>query len=215
MRKGGKLLGSALIGVGLLLMAAALFLTTRFQREAQEAGDSAAAVADALEAVISESLDANLGQLSPVLSLEQEYAAQMQIYPEMPTTQIDNYSYIGLISVPSQGIELPVMDIWDYTRLKVAPCRYSGSYFSNDLVICGHNYPHHFSPLKSVEVGADVYFTTVDGQIYHYTVIELETLKRYDVDILIDNSTGWDLTLFTCHNGGGTRCVVRCARVEE
>ena len=38
--------------------------------------------------------------------------------PNMPTVEIDGY-----LSVPSVGLELPVMAEWDYDRLKTAPCR--------------------------------------------------------------------------------------------
>ena len=200
---------------GLLLMVAALFLIIRYHREAQEAGDSAAAVAEALNEIIPKGLGTGVDQISPASAMEQQYAAQMQVYPEMQTVQIDNFNYIGMISVPSQGIELPVMDSWDYYRLKIAPCWYSGSYYSDDLVICGHNFPQHFSPLKWVDIGADVYFTAVDGQVYHYMVLERETVKPLDIEVMLDNSTGWDLTLFTCNTGGQTRCAVRCARVED
>ena len=44
--------------------------------------------------------------------------------PAMPTVQIDGYDYIGYLELPTVGLTLPVMESWDYDRLKLAPCRY-------------------------------------------------------------------------------------------
>lgn len=141
-------------------------------------------------------------------------------YREMPTTVIDGYSYIGFLEIPSLSLSLPVMTDWDYNRLKVSPCRYSGSYYTDDLVICGHNYARHFSPIKWISMGADVYFTNVNGESIHYITSNIETVKPTNIDSMIDNinnggnGNDWDMTLFTCNTGGQTRCAVRCTRVD-
>ena len=116
---------------------------------------------------------------------------------------------------------LPVMNEWDYTRLKISPCRFTGSYYADDLVICGHNYAKHFSPIKWIDISADVYFTNVEGLTIHYIVTNRETVEPTDVELMIDNihnstssTMDWDMTLFTCNTGGQTRCAVRCSRVE-
>ncbi len=129
----------------------------------------------------------------------------------MPTVEIDGYLYIGVLEIPKSDLTLPVMYEWDYDRLKISPCRFSGSYFTNDLVICAHNYARHFSPIKWLDIGEDVYFSTVDGNVYHYTVSNRETVQPTDVKQMIDRGEeNWDLTLFTCNTGGQTRCAVRC-----
>ena len=38
-------------------------------------------------------------------------------------------------SIPSIGLELPVMDQWSYAGLKIAPGRYSGTTYADDLVM--------------------------------------------------------------------------------
>lgn len=137
----------------------------------------------------------------------------------MTTEAVDDHDYLGVITVPSLDIELPVMSGWSYDNLQIAPCRYSGSYETDDLVICGHNYRTHFGPLTRVSIGADVYLTTVDGQRIHYVVSNLETVQPTSIDQMIDNENNgtndteqWDLTLFTCNLGGQTRHAVRCLR---
>ena len=144
--------------------------------------------------------------------------------PEMPVIEVEGYYYIGILEIPSLQLTLPVMDRWDYTRLKISPCVYSGSYKTDDLVICAHNYARHFSPVKRIDIGADVYLITVDCRVYHYQVTNRETLKPDLVENMIENTNNttdgtvtneWDLTLFTCNTGGQTRCAVRCARIRE
>ena len=144
--------------------------------------------------------------------------------PEMPVIEVEGYYYIGILEIPSLQLTLPVMDRWDYTRLKISPCVYSGSYKTDDLVICAHNYARHFSPVKWIDMGADVYLITVDCRVYHYQVINRETLQPGSVENMIENTNNttdgtvtneWDLTLFTCNTGGQTRCAVRCARIRE
>lgn len=137
-----------------------------------------------------------------------------KIILEMPTQKINGLNCIGVLEVPVCKMVLPVVSDWSYDKLQVAPCVYTGSYYSDDLVICGHNYPSHFSPLKEVPLEADVYFTTVDGYVYHYIVDNVETVNPTEIERMIFGDN-WDLTLFTCHTGGTTRCAVRCIRVYD
>lgn len=133
---------------------------------------------------------------------------------EMATVVIEGNEYIGVLDIPSLGISLPVMSDWSYSKLKISPCVFLGSYYSDNLVIAGHNYLTHFSTIRWVEKDADVYLTTADCQEYHYTVINVEKLMPDEIEKL-DTSKEWDLTLFTCYKGGGTRCAVRCRRLDD
>lgn len=134
---------------------------------------------------------------------------------EMTTKTIDGNEYIGYLSIPSINLELPVMAEWSYPGLKIAPGRYSGTTFADDLVICGHNYARHFSPIKWLKEGTEVIFTDMDNLVWHYQVASIETLKPMQVEEMTTKTDGddWDLTLFTCNTGGQTRCAVRCVRV--
>ena len=133
---------------------------------------------------------------------------------EMTVTDIDGWGYIGYLSIPSIGLELPVMSEWSYAGLKVAPGRYSGSTYADNMVVCAHNYAKHFSPIKWLALGSEVYFTDMDGQRWSYEVTNVETIQPTDIDKMITASDedAWDLTLFTCTTGGRARCAVRCTR---
>ena len=140
----------------------------------------------------------------------------------MPVELIDGYEYIGILEIPSEELSLPVMAEWDYDRLKISPCRFIGSYYADDLVICAHNYDQHLGRLLSIDIGVDVYFTNVEGLTIHYIVTNRETVEPTAVEQMIENTGNsetslldWDLTLFTCNLGGQTRCAVRCSRVKD
>ena len=140
----------------------------------------------------------------------------------MPVELIDGYEYIGILEIPSEELSLPVMAEWDYDRLKISPCRFVGSYYADDLVICAHNYDQHLGRLLSIDIGVDVYFTNVEGLTIHYIVTNRETVEPTAVEQMIENTGNsetslldWDLTLFTCNLGGQTRCAVRCSRVKD
>jgi sortase A len=131
--------------------------------------------------------------------------------PQMQTMQIEEETYIGVIKIPSLKLELPVMSDWSYPKLKRSPCRYAGSFLDDTLVIAGHSVRAHFRGLRQIQVGESVVFTDAVGNVILYEVVFVETLGSTEVDKLIHND--YDLTLFTCTQGGVRRVVVRCNRV--
>jgi len=131
---------------------------------------------------------------------------------ELPTIKIDKERYIGILEIPKLGLELPVMSDWDYTRLRVAPCRYCGSVRGEDLVIMAHNYARHFGGLSSLSEGDSVTFTDMDGITTVYQVVAHDILQPTAVEEM--TSGDFDLTLFTCTYGGRSRVTIRCGRVE-
>lgn len=88
----------------------------------------------------------------------------------MKTLNIEGNEYIGYLSIPDLSLELPVMNQWDYTRLKIAPCLYYGSVFTDDLVIAAHNYKSHFGKLEELSLGSFVDFTDAEGTVHRYRV---------------------------------------------
>ncbi|MCC8121754.1 MAG: sortase [Oscillospiraceae bacterium] len=191
MRKGGAVL-MALGGV-LILAALALLLYNRWDNA--RAGSAAQTV---LEALQEESADSDV---------------DLPIYNQptdggMDTVTLDGYSYIGTLTIPALELELPVMDQWSYPGLKIAPGRYAGSVWTDDLVICGHNYQRHFGTLKYLEPGDALSFTDVNGTVFHYEVGEVVVLQPTQIEDMMES--GWDLTLFTCTTDGRTRVTVRC-----
>lgn len=127
---------------------------------------------------------------------------------ELPTIKIDKERYIGILEIPKLGLELPVMDDWNYEKLKAAPCRYTGSPYQNDLVIVAHNYKSHFGNIKDLPAGAEVIYTDAEGTVFQYEVAGLEVIEATDIEGMVESE--WALTLFTCTYGGAQRYAVRC-----
>lgn len=193
------------MALGLWLIISALCLLAYNRWDNWRAGQTVADIRDALEAAEEDS-----GSFTVV-----DDSADDSENEEMETIEIDGYAYIGTLSIPSYGLELPVMAEWSYAGLKIAPGRYSGAAWTDDLVICGHNYDRHFGNLKYLEAGDTVTFTDVDGNVFPYQVDEVITLQPTDVEkMLSQTEEDWDLTLFTCTLGGQARVTVRCNRTE-
>ena len=199
-------LGTILILLGALLLAGALGLLGYNQWDNGRAQKAAAQVLDQLETT----LDEQENHLQLLVPTQVDDTAR-----EMTVTTIDGWDYIGYLSIPSIGLALPVMSEWSYAGLKVAPGRYSGSTYADNMVVCAHNYAKHFSPIKWLTEGAQVYFTDMDGMRWTYEVSYVENLQPTQIEEMTEKteeSDEWDLTLFTCTTGGSARCAVRCVR---
>lgn len=182
------------LGTALVLAALSLFLWNRY--EDAKAGDAVDRTLAQMQEKVTDAAEAGLSGLDPD--------------GEMTEVEIDGYSYIGYIQIPSLGLELPVMADWSYPQLKLSPCRYSGSTKTDNLVIAAHNYVSHFGPIKHLKVGDSVYFTDMDGVVSSYEVAETDILSPFAVEEMTDS--GYALTLFTCSYGGTNRVTVRCER---
>jgi sortase A len=130
---------------------------------------------------------------------------------EMKSLNIDGYDYIATINIPALNLELPVMSDWDYKRMKISPCRYYGSIFTNDLVIAAHNFDNVFGRIKYLNEGDLLILTDMNNDEYIYKVEVVEILEANDVKEMIESE--FDLTLYTCTKGGLSRVTVRLNRV--
>lgn len=193
-----------MISIGLLLMAAALLLVAYNLWDAQRAANAAdtmlTQIEKSIQGIAAEESSENDGTDAAALT-------------ETPTVTIDGVEYIDVLEIPALELSLPEASEWNYDNLRVSPCRYQGSAYSDDLIIAGHNYQRHFGNLKNLSISDTVTFTDVAGNVFTYEVAEVTTLGAYSVDEMV--SGDWDLTLFTCTIGGQTRVTVRCAAVEN
>ena len=149
--------GTVLIGLGVLLLAGALGLTLYNRWDSNRAAAASEAIAKTLEGDISTNREEKEETRDAALPQPESTA-----FLSMPTETVNGYAYIGILDIPSVGVHLPVMHDWDMERLKISACRYTGSYYEDDLVICGHNYAKTFSPIRWTAIGAEVTFTTVE-----------------------------------------------------
>lgn len=203
--------GSVLMMGGLLLMAAALFLNCYNRWEGRQAEASASAALIQILPKISRTEEPDTDPEDTQQTPTPDYLLSPGM--EMPTMEIDGQYYIGILSIPALALELPVMDGWSYAQLKIAPCRYAGSAYLDDLVLAAHNYQSHFGMLKNLSLGDTVTFTDMDGNVFRYEVAALEILASTAIEEMTTKE--YDLTLFTCTLDGASRLAVRCDRVEE
>lgn len=200
-------ISSVLIALGAALLFGALGLTVFNLRQSNAAGETAAQTVSALKATIPTDGDFYAKEQPETETPDYRLNPEM----EMPTVRIDDREYIGVLSIPALGRELPVISSWDYPGLRVAPCRYTGSAYTDDLVIAAHNYASHFGRLRELSQGDSIRFTDTDGNVFDYVVSELEILEPYAVSQMTEGD--WDLTLFTCTPGGQYRVTLRCNRI--
>lgn len=205
-----------LISIGLLLIAAALVLSAYNLRSGEQAGKASQAALEVLRTEIPEAqntapeeapaeADADADVLEePVFTQHPE--------AEMPILEVKGQNYLGILSIPKLNLTLPVIPEYSDTALRSAPCRYAGSAYEDNLVIAGHNYIQHFARLRELAVGDSVQFTDVDGNVFSYTVSEIEQLLPEEVERMVTGD--WDLTLFTCTVSRQHRVTVRCERTD-
>jgi sortase A len=154
-------------------------------------------------------LDNTCEESTPEDSHREESAEiPVDIPQEMLTAQVDGYDCIGILSIPVLELELPVLTDWSYTKLKIAPCHYFGSYYEENFVIAAHNYQSHFGRLSELQPKNLILFTDISGTVYCYEVVLLETLPGNATEEMI--TSGFDLSLYTCTPGGASRVTVRC-----
>lgn len=193
---------------GVVLIGAALLLSVYNIKEEKDAKESA-------EHVIAELTETPVEEWESFGTEGEDEVPLYVQYPdmEMPVKEAGGDFYIGILSVPAAELLLPVMSEWSYPALKKSPCRYVGSVYKKNLVIAGHNYRSHFSPIKRLALGETVIFTDMDGNQFFYEASSAEILRPNQREDLIAGE--WDLTLFTCTYGGSERFALRCTLVRE
>ena len=215
--------GNILVIIGLLLLAAALFWTGANVFMDRQAGETSQETLEILLEMIPEPAAAPAlpgvaqdNQPTTPTSVPQSETEipDFILNPEMemPVRTIDGVDYIGVLTIPAIDLQLPVITSWSYELLRLAPCRFTGSAYTDDLIIAAHNYTTtHFSSLPSLQPGDVVTFTDVDGNVFTYRVVETETLGENAIEEM--TGSGYALSLFTCTVGGQYRVTVRCERL--
>ena len=207
--KGDKF-GTFLIVLGSILICICIILVIHNSQENLEAQSAVERQLPAIHQAIEERKSA---ELNSDISYVQMTETDEEVIPDMTSVEIGGYGYIGYLYFPSLDLELPVLDQLDNKRLRLAPCLYSGSYYTDDLVIAAHNYRSSFGQLKNVLQGDIICFTDMDGNLHGYVVEDIELLEATDVEWM--KHSEFDLSLYTCTYDGSQRLTVRCSRIEK
>ena len=194
--------------LGVALVLGALFLSQANQKEDFTAKENATIVIPQLVEQIQHNNTLPESETTPIVLLQKPVQLLTEEEKKMAEVEINGHLYIGYLSIPSLELELPIMSDWSYPKLKIAPCRYSGSLRGEDLVLMAHNYSRHFGKISKLNEGDTISFTDVDGVVTHYQVAAMDILEPTAVEVM--TSGEFDLTLFTCTYGGGSRVTVCC-----
>ena len=194
--------GWIILLAGLLCMMAALAVFLFNQNESHQAKTASAKIVAALSEQIAEEGEENHEETFPTDITDRT----------MPEMTVDGERYAGILTIPELELELPVLAFFDYDSLQVTPCLYSGTIYRRNMVIGAHNYDAHFGRISALGIGSEVDFTDVENNTYRCRVVNLETLKPDQNDVLTEKAHegDWDITLFTCNYSGTERVTVRC-----
>lgn len=199
-----KKLGIACMSVGAFLLICALGLLVWNFTEANRAEMfSTQAVSELKEVIVKDTQPQNSPAETDLSTADNQ----------MKELEIDGYEYIGYLSVPTQNLELPVMSQWDYDRLQISPCRFSGNIAEENLVIIAHNYSSHFGNLDRLELNEKILFTDTDGNVIAYKVATVDVVPPESAEEV--TAGNFDLALVTCTYSGKTRFVVYCNEIKN
>ena len=129
---------------------------------------------------------------------------------EAPVSSTVNLKFVGILNIPSLWFELPVQSSWSYEQLAYTPCRYAGNVYHNGFVIIAHRFDSHFAGIGNLPVGASINFTDMNGNVFRFRVVTIETLNADQTEELL--SDDYAMTLMTCTISSTQRVVVRCER---
>lgn len=193
-------ISKVLVFIGISLIVASGFITITNNYEDNKAKDNSIDVLKVIKSNIEENTTNNSNTSNNVVKTTKKDN----------TLELEGNKYIGIITIPTLNIELPIMSDYSESKLKIAPCLYYGT-ISNRLIICAHSYKSHFGNLSKLSQNDKIIITNIYGENIIYEVLEIEVLDSNDIEKMID--TEFDLTLYTCTNDGTKRITVRANKV--
>ena len=198
-----KRFGAVLVIIGVICLAAAVFLIVYNKVNDLRAESFSHTVVSEIEEYIAENETEQQNETAPTQTEQNKDSDRI----------FEGYSYIGYLTIPDLSLKLPVMSDWSYEGLNLSPCRYSGSVETDDLVIAAHNYDSHFGRISELSNGARVLFTDLNGSTERFEVVLVDTLNPVEIEKM--TSGDYALSLFTCTPSGMARVTVRCDKLKN
>lgn len=131
---------------------------------------------------------------------------------ELTEKEVDGNMYVGFVSIPKLGLQLPVLSHWETKTSRIAPSRCAGNAQTNDLVLAAHSYRYHFGFIGKLEPKDSIIFKDMDGREYFYEVKSVEYVYPTQKQEVMNS--GYDLTLYTCTYSATKRIVVFCDKIK-
>ena len=149
--------------------------------------------------------------ISSLYSSNNEYEA---IQSSLTDSTKENLSIIGIIEIPSIGINYPIISNVSEEYLKIAPCRFYGPLPNQigNMCIAGHNYNNYkfFSRIKNLNLNDKINIYDLSGTKVVYSVYKKYEINSNDFSCTNQNTNGRkELTLITCNNIKDKRRVIK------
>ena len=128
--------------------------------------------------------------------------------PSMPMLQLDGKNFVGIIEVPQFGTRLPIYGKWERSQVTKYPCRYTGSVYSDVLVIGGSDNEGQLDFVKEISNDDSVYITDTTGIRYKYTVYDINRTKDVSAEYLTKSDAR--LVLFARNTYSFDYTVIYC-----
>lgn len=125
-----------------------------------------------------------------------------------------NYEVIGILNIPSLGIEYPILSSTSTELLKISLTKYHGANPNEvgNMVVLGHNYQNgqFFSNLHKIKKKDIIKITDLQGTTLNYEVYDFKVIDPYDNSGTSQLTNGkTEITLITCYNNGTERFMVK------
>jgi len=128
---------------------------------------------------------------------------------DLVSVAIGENSYIGILSIPSLDLTLPVLSGEQSGSGEAMPYHYTADF--GNFLIYGQNYKSQLGKLSSLKTGDSVTFTDVGNNVYTYTVTSLASADKNSLESAA--GTDSDLVLFT-NKTGGAYVVADCVSAD-
>ena len=130
----------------------------------------------------------------------------------------NTYTYESILSIPSLGIEYPVLSETSEELLKISINKFWGGSANSVGYYCivGHNYKSGkmFGKLSQMKSGDTIKLTDLSGKTLEYKVYDRYVVDPENVACTSQITNGLkEVTLITCTNGGKQRLIIKCREV--
>ncbi len=130
----------------------------------------------------------------------------------------NTYTYESILSIPSLGIEYPVLSETSEELLKISTNKFWGGSPNSvgNYCIVGHNYKSGkmFGKLSQMKSGDTIKLTDLSGKTLEYKVYDRYVVDPENVACTSQITNGLkEVTLITCTNGGKQRLIIKCREV--
>lgn len=131
--------------------------------------------------------------------------------PDMPVLQVEGQDFVALVDFPAYGVTLPVGSVWKAQTIYSYPCRFSGSVYSDTLVIGGMDQPGQFDFFTRMDQGDKICVTDMIGREFSFIVDRIDRsgsaeadrldTDAYALEIFVRDAYSMDYIILRCSHG--------------